>query len=421
MENKNVTQSGGSNFATIPGLLILLFFLILSFYFKANIISAFLLLFTILCLISFLWSKSASGHLTGEIDRITPGAFPDDKLQISLKVSNTGRLTAVWTDIYLPFPPKTLAVPLNGPLKYVEMKQPDWTGNALQQRFVWLKGNQELTCILELHAQRRGILSFDRIYVQTGDGFGIGTNRRAEFFPKEIHAYIYPKIYPVNLQSLLLQGTNMDTGKRGEYEDVTLLKNIRSYAYGDSFKHINWRMLAKQDALQVNMYEKITPESITFLLDLKSFETTRPKAGGADHETEVCTREESLELAISLAASCILRLCEQGVSCGLMLPGYDDAPAQFCPPGQRSLGAETMLMMLTEIHYEGGQVHWHTDDLNRLDASSGQAYVIMYESPDKNLLQSETASRLWFLCMKETSAYPGMDIIPASEIFSYTT
>lgn len=416
MENKNVTQSRGSNFATIPGLLILIFFLGLSFYFKANIISAFLLLFIILCFIALLWSKSASKHLTGTIEFLTPGVFPGDEIKLKLKVSNTGKLSTIWVDTYLPFPQKTLIQPINSALKYVEMTQPDWVGEALQQKFIWLKSNQELTCILKLKAVRRGILAVDRIYFQTGDGFGIGTLRHAELFSGKAVTAIYPKLYPVSLQSFLLHGTNMDAGKRGEYEDVTLLKNIRSYAYGDSFKHINWRMLAKQDSLQINMYERITPESITFLLDLKSFETTRHKEGGADHEMIRCTRDESLELAISLTASCILRLYEQGVPCGLLLPEYDDTPARICSENARSEQTQTILMMLAEIAYEGGDIHWPVDELNRLSTSSGQIYVIMYDTPDNSLLQSGIASRLKFICMKESSSFTNADIISASDI-----
>ena len=351
MENKNARQSTGSLFLSVPGLIILAAILCVSFYFKSTIISAFILLFLILCIIAFLWSRKVATQLQAEAHSLTGSCFPGDEIGLDLTLTNNGSLAAIWTDAYLPINKPLLATPQNGAYNQIEMTAPEWSGLALHQKFTWVSGYQKLSCKLTLTANKRGILSTDYIYLHTGDGFGIGTSRCGNPTKGSCSVVIFPKLYPVNMQNLLLKGSTMYAGKRGQYEDVTLLKNIRPYQHGDNFKRINWRMLAKQQEVMVNLYEQITPESIFFLLDLKSFSYQQHRPGGYDDDMMDCVHNEEMELAISVVASCITALSEQGVACGLVIPGYGDVSPEFFYGESNSLRLEELLLMLAKISY----------------------------------------------------------------------
>lgn len=386
MEDKKSRQSTGSLFLSIPGLIILAVVLGVSFYFKATIISVFILLFLILCIIAFFWSRKVAKQLRADARALTASCFPEDEIALELKLDNNGSLAAIWTDAYLPIDNPKLATPQNGEYSQIEMTDPAWTGLALCQKFTWVSGYQQLTCKLTLTANRRGILSTDYIYLNAGDGFGIGTSRCGNPPKGDCTVVIFPKLYPVNTQNLLLKGSTMNAGKRGQYEDVTLLKNIRPYQYGDNFKRINWRMLAKQQEFMVNLYEQITPESIFFLLDLGSFSYQQHRPGGNDNDMMDCVHEEEMELAISAVASCIVAMSEQGVSCGLIIPGYQDVAPEFFYGESNALRLEELLLMLAKISYTGGKTDWPGEQLSYLTSGMGKSYVITKDVADSQLL-----------------------------------
>lgn len=419
MENKNAAVNSGSNFATLPGLIILLFFLVLSFYFKTYVISSFLLLFIILCLIALLWGRRVMRILRGDAQFLTGGCFPEDEIRLSLSVYNSGKLSAIWTEVFLPLPEREIVYPENAVMTYAEIEQSGWRGQAVLQKFTWLMPGQRLTATLHFRAKRRGLFIIDRLYLQTGDGFGISMNRKSKVLSQPIAAAVFPKIYPVSLQAFILQGNTTDTGKHGVVEDVTLLKNIRPYAYGDNFKRINWRMLARGQEMQVNVYEQITPESICFLLDLQSFESRRHVQGEAEDVMEVCAEEAPLERALSLIASCVIPLGEQGVSCGLLIPGYKGMNARCSREKSRQLQIEEILLMLAEVDYQGGPTEIPRDMLAQVEMSGSRIYVIRNHISEKSFsdgISAKLRQQARVICMSAGDAADS-EFISAEEIF----
>lgn len=418
MENKNARQSTGSLFLSIPGLIILVIVLGVSFYFKATIISAFILLFLILCVIAFFWSRKVAKQLRAEVRPMTASCFPDDDILLELTLNNNGSLAAIWTDAYLPIDNPALATPQNGTYSQIEMTNPEWSGLALHQKFTWVSGYQQLTCKLTLTANKRGILSTDYIYLHAGDGFGIGTSRCGNPTKGTCSVVIFPKLYPVNMQNLLLKGSTMNAGKRGQYEDVTLLKNIRPYQHGDNFKRINWRMLAKQQEFMVNLYEQITPESIFFLLDLGSFSYQQHRPGGNDDDMMDCIYEDDMELAISVVASCITALSEQGVACGLVIPGYGDVAPEFFYGESNSLRLEELLLMLAKISYEGGKTDWPGEHLSYLTSGMGKSYVITRDVVDATLYAYDFMEAAIIVSIDKTTEMQQHNVLHASDFIT---
>ena len=174
-----------------------------------------------------------------------------------------------------------------------------------------LAGTTQL--LLELPFEPWSAMLLDRVY-----GFALSTGLTPVFahveryLPLELPLVfvVYPKIQPVRTELFLRDLWDSQWGGRGYMEDVTVLKSARPYQGADSWKRINWRMAARQQQLQVNLFETILPRAAHFILDGQSF----------------LEDPEGLEDALSLLASVCLRLGEAGVPCGLSLPGGADHP-----------------------------------------------------------------------------------------------
>ena len=125
---------------------------------------------------------------------------------------------------------------------------------------------------------------------------------------------VYPKIVPVDVSLILNNMSEMESARNGFYTDRTLLDTTRDYREGDSFKNINWRLLARRDELQVNVYEKLTMRRVCFMPDMFSFTHIEEveEEGERRHEERVVEREE-LEEMFSLMASLIVKLHERDV------------------------------------------------------------------------------------------------------------
>ena len=79
------------------------------------------------------------------------------------------------------------------------------------------------------------------------------------------------------------------------------------FSLGDSWKHINWRMAAREQGTPVNLYQTIQPRGLRFLLDGESF------CGLSQDWRE-------LEGALEVLASVLSGLSGAGVDCSLSLP-----------------------------------------------------------------------------------------------------
>lgn len=385
MENKN-RQSAGSLFLSVPGIIILAVCLAAALYFKAPVISTFLLLFLVICLIALFWSRQIAKQIRADAKVLTAAVFPGDEILLETALSNQGSLSAIWTDIYLPVHNPELFHPRSGDYTYIEMAQPQWTGQALHQKYTWVSGHQKVSSKVSLKALKRGVVNIPYIYLHAGDGFGIGASRCGNPPERDCTIVIYPKLYPVNTNKLLLQGSTMHAGTQGAYDDVTLLKNIRPYQHGDNFKRINWRMLAKQQDVMVNLYEQITPESIFFLLDLNSFSYRQHRPGGSDEDMMDCIHQEELELGISFIASCIAALSEKYIACGLIIPGYNETAPVFFYGESNPYRLGELLVLLAEISYTGGSCQWPDEHLDQLTSAIGKTYVITKDPPDSHLM-----------------------------------
>ena len=86
-----------------------------------------------------------------------------------------------------------------------------------------------------------------------------------------------------------------------------MLRGCREYQPGDSWKHINWRMAAREQGTPVNLYQTIQPRGLRFLLDGGVLLRSLPGLEGAGGALEVL-------------ASVLSGLSGAGVDCSLPPP-----------------------------------------------------------------------------------------------------
>lgn len=343
-----------SIFSTIGGLL---FFLVLIFYTNTMgylHVSGFLIFFLVLFLSSFLWGKASLKEIQVQVQQDDIHAFPGEQFPVRLFLKNQKWLPVTWLDILLPLPEHGCVRPEqeDDVILHEDPAQSRMI-SVYSRKISWLLPHQEIVWNFSLKAQSRGIYQLDHIYLESGDGFGLSVSSCRIPLTYSRQITVYPKRIPADIAHLLRQNTAEAQGSYGYQEDLTLLKNSRTYQYGDNMRRINWRLLARQQELMVNEYETISPQCIGFYLDLESFVTFHEEklSSGSTLQLPSLNRE-TLEAMISLVGSCICELTERRIICALLIPAYQDQEARCCIGNDLDYQAPLLLEELARICYE---------------------------------------------------------------------
>jgi len=397
-----------SIFASWPGLICLLALVIASVYFGATLIAAFLLLVFLLCLGACLWSKNVLSKTTVAIGEGQTACHAGDTLPLTLTVRSRSLFPLIWLDVTVPLG-ETLILRREGDehaqLETGPYEKPKY---ALQERFAWLLWQQEITCRETLETLRRGVVPIANIRLQAGDGLGIAAAYRDAAIDPAVRLVVYPRLVPVDIRPFTRLITLAEAGARGQTEDITLLKSSRPYQHGDPMKRINWRYLAMTGRMEVNQYETITPGCITFLIDLFSFRYIEIYTTTRDtKETRVVLREKALEEMLSVVASCIRALFEQGLRFALIVPGYAGREPVVLPPGCSETALQIALEALAQIDYRGQETQLPADEIRRLRRKLGVIELCAYsDSPTVSAdMEALSCTRLRAIaCLRDEQA-----------------
>lgn len=397
-----------SLFASLPGLLCLLGFSITAAYYGATLISAFLLLLFLLCACARLWSQNVLRKAEASLDDGQTACHAGDSMSITLHVRSHSFFPLIWLDVILPLgetpliiregddPEQRFTVPESRPFV------------GLRERFVWLLWQQEIACEETLTALHRGIVPVTRASLQAGDGLGMAACMRWIDFKRPVRLMIYPRRLQVNIGPFLRHISDVETGKNGQAEDITLLRSSRPYQHGDPMKRINWRYLAMSGRMEVNQYETITPGCITFFVDLFSFRYVETFTNGQGHsDTRIVLRESELEHMLSLIGSCIEKLFELGQRFSLIIPGYADAEPVLCRPSSSEIALQSAMEALAAIAYRGQAVVLPSDEIRRVRRKLGTVYVCAWSdvSTQTEALAALGVSRLRAIaCIRDEKA-----------------
>ena len=255
-----------------------------------------------------LWAIFSCRNLKISIKTNTYGVFPGDKLTMKAELINDKFLPVMWLELDCRLDENPVLQPLECSIRDVEEPSGERDGKTLKHKeaqiklpaLIWYEKSEAM---ISWEAVRRGIYSSESWSIVSGDGLGLCQLKSAA--GGEIFA-VYPKLQEVITDAFLNNLQNGKTGMKGLYEDVTVIRSGREYMPQDNTKSINWRMAARNLPLQVNIYEKLLPGSVHFVIDGESFV-----------QNEVNT--EKLEDMLSLIASITVRLADTGIDCGVTL------------------------------------------------------------------------------------------------------
>lgn len=280
--------------------------LFLSLRMHAVLMAGLCLFFLLLGLVCRFWCARATDRL--ELRLVCPRTrlFPGQETTITYEVTNHKLLPLVWLELSQNGPDRGCLLADEAFEAYDAPYESDRSEAVpfLRQSFSFIGGFRTLRVESRWTAQRRGLYHIDKLVARSGDGFGLAQKDRTLPARELPMLAVYPRPVEVELSMFLRPQWDTDVGSRGWMEDNTVLKGNREYQPGDNWKHINWRMTAREQGTPINLYETIQPRAMRFILDGESF----------------CGYEQELESALEVLAAIITGLSGAGVGCSLSLP-----------------------------------------------------------------------------------------------------
>jgi uncharacterized protein (DUF58 family) len=271
-----------------------LFYLIILFIVAALFTDNFV--FTVLYLLAAayflgrLWSgRSLKG--VSLLRDFAPRAFCGEDVPVKLQIVNQSWLPIIWLRVNESVP--------------VEVAPP----NPMHQ-VISLGPRGQATFDYALRARKRGFYKIGPSFVSTGDVLGLAGEQRREGTCDTL--IVYPRI--ILFSSLGLPSHSpMGTLKHSQpiYEDPTRTFGKRDYVTGDSLRRVDWKATASTGRLQVKQFEPSIALTTSILLNLDEEEYDRH------------TRADSVELAITVAASLANWVVLHKQSVGLFTNGTD--------------------------------------------------------------------------------------------------
>lgn len=173
-----------------------------------------------------------------------------------------------------------------------------------------------------LRCDNRGVYAFGPAHLQSGDLFGLFSSQVDS--PSQDWLIIYPAVKPISDLVLPPKEPFGDIkGRQWIFEDPSRAVGIRDYGSRDDLKRIHWKATARQQKLQVKVYEPTTTFQLVIFLDM----VTLPKPWYGSIPA-------LLERAISAAASIASYAVEKRFQVGLFANGcwpQSDQPLKVLP------------------------------------------------------------------------------------------
>jgi uncharacterized protein (DUF58 family) len=265
--------------------------------------------------IAWLWNKLALRGLRYERLFSERRAFPDETLELTLRVSNWKLLPLGWLQIEDQFP-------VDVPLLEEELITSQSSNFGQLVTAFSLRWYQRVSRRYRLHCPRRGFYRFGPAHLKSGDLFGLFSQEGWQ--NQDDWLIVYPKVVPIAELGLLSKEPFGQTKARQRiFEDPMRTIGVRDHQPEDSFKHIHWKATARQQRLQTRVYEPTTSFNLIIFLNVATF----PKHWQG-------TDPALLERAISVAASIASYGTEQRYIVGVIANGsvpHSDQPIKVLP------------------------------------------------------------------------------------------
>ena len=288
-------------------LLVLLVFV--AIFFRIDFIIYLLYLLAGVYLLALLWTRHTLRAISIQRSYLDH-AFLGENVQVQLAVRNRSLLPIPWVRIEDSLPLALSATPLRSALL--------------------MAPRQTVHLSYQFAGHRRGIYAIGPTLIRAGDLFGFEEppQRSGPAGPITIYPLILP-IIQLGLSSHSPFGTIVS--KQHIFQDPSRSIGVRDYHAGDSLRHINWKVSARQRRLQTRTFEPAISLNTTIMLNLNRTEYHRP------------TQIDATERAIVAAASVAHHLVHQRQAVGFctngrLAPPHDEAiPHIPAEPGKSNL------------------------------------------------------------------------------------
>ena len=258
-----------------------------------------------------LWAIFSCKNLIISIKNDKCGLFPGGKLKTIIKMENGKFLPVMWLELNMRLDENPVLMPREAAVQDIEEAGAERDGKTIRYKsacaklpsLIWYEKAEKT---IEWDALRRGVYDCSDWSVISGDGLGLCQLKTGGAAAQGESIAVYPKLQEVSLGGFLGNIQNGRYGSKGLFEDVTVIRSSREYMPYDNSRSINWRLAARNMPLQVNLYERILPGNIHFIIDGESFQSPE-------------TYPEKLEDMLSIVASIAVKLADMGVDAGVTI------------------------------------------------------------------------------------------------------
>ena len=169
--------------------------------------------------------------------------------------------------------------------------------------------HEKMSLGVQLRAKKRGYYVFDPHTVRITDVLGLFDSLSTVESTETV--IVYPRVFDVqNLPLTSREPFGVLNALRTLVEDPLRVIGARDYAYGDSFRQIDWKSTARRSKLQTRVYERASEPSVVVMLNVA---TSKYVWEGMD--------THKLEWLVRLAASFAKWAHEGGWAVGLSSNG----------------------------------------------------------------------------------------------------
>lgn len=391
----------GSNLVTLSGLAILLILLLVSAYLKIRQLELLLAAALVLCLAAWLWARFSLRKISVEIIDEDCRAFPGQLVQAQARLKNAKLLPVIWLDAVFPTGEDSCIAPADDDGLPILTASEAEAAPELCQHFLWLMPHQTAEWSQRAFAVRRGVCRVSAAELTSGDIFGLAEERRREKLEVGFRFIVYPAVHHINISPIINNLSEMERASRGFYTDRTLINSIRDYRDGDSFKDINWRLLARTGSVQVNVHEKLAMRRVCLIADLESYMVVEQVDANGGTHTERRVRKEELEEMLSLIASAVTALNDRGVICSLVIPAYTGRRSRIVIPDDAAEQVPLLLTALAEIVYSGEDCAFPAAEMLEQSHRLGQFFMFSRDiAPVENSLSAQLGGLPLFSIVK---------------------
>ncbi len=283
--------------------------------------------------VAWVWNRYALARLTYMASLSTATAFPDDEIELQIRVANRKPLplVAMITRELLPA----------GLTALTEKIDRDFHGRQVLSRKAGIGWYEGLTWRYRVRCDARGAYLLGPATIEAGDPFGFFRVVRDE--QRRTRLLVYPRLLPLSELGLPARQPIGNLRARQLIRDPLRIAGARDYHPDDPLKDIHWAATARIGTLQTRVYETTTERTLALFLDLDTFVRYWE---GID--------PIKIERMISAAATLATNGLNEGFAVGLYVNGApaEQAQAARIPPSRSPAQLGRLMQALAGLtHY----------------------------------------------------------------------